>query len=440
MNPLVQRSLSPVPAPVDRRTRSCPWASCLAMVLALGLGGQQAQGQTEAPTETQTETRDEMTSRVPTVTVVTPERAEVVGQVPVSGTLVAQEEVLVYPQVNGFTIERLLAQVGDSVAAGQLLATLNTRTLVVQVAQAEAEMARIDAAIRQSESQIATAQAALTQAEAQLARTQSLRETGTATQATLDDATAAALTARAGLASANDGLAVTRAQRTQSQAQLDLAALNLDHAQITAPAAGIVSARNGQIGAIAASGGEPIFRIIAGGVVDVELQVIESALGEIGIGDPATLSIASVGTVGGTVSRIAPTVDRANRLAIVTVELDTEVTLRPGLFATGTIETARREALTVPTTAVLTEGGSTYVLTVVDGLIVRVDVTAGLIWEARREIVDGLDDDAVVVARAGAFFIDGDAVQTMRADAAPRAAADPAAGTVDETAEAEATE
>ncbi|MDN5568397.1 MAG: efflux RND transporter periplasmic adaptor subunit [Paracoccus sp. (in: a-proteobacteria)] len=396
----------PIPSlPVRGLRKLC---AAMTVMVALGTGAAQAQ---MAAADVATEVR------VPTVTVAPVTRAEMVGQVSVSGTLVARDEVLIYPQVTGFTIDSLSAQVGDKVKAGDVLATLATRNLTVQVTQAQAEVTRVEAAIRQAQSQINTAQASLTQAEAQLARNQQLKDRGVGTQATLDDAIAAAATARAAFASATDGLAVAQAQRDQAQAQLDLAQLNLDHARITTPVGGLVSARNGQIGAIAASGGEPIFRIIAEGAIDIELEIIESALGAVAIGDPVTLDIASVGTVTGTVSRIAPTVDRINRLAIVTVEVPADPALRPGLFASGTIETARRDSLTVPTTAILDDAGETYVLRVTDGVIDRQVVVAGLIWKKDREVLEGLSEGDQVIARAGAFFADGDVVNTITAKA-----------------------
>lgn len=110
---------------------------------------------------------------------------------------------------------------------------------------------------------------------------------------TLDDTIAAAIKARAAFASATDGLVVAQAQRDQAQAQLDPAELSLGHAKITTPVGGVVSERNGQIGAIAASGGEPIYRIIADRAVDIDVEIIESALGAVSVGAPVMLDIAS---------------------------------------------------------------------------------------------------------------------------------------------------
>ena len=390
------------------RLKTDPWYAPVTLVVVAMLAG--------APVYSETSTAVKAQVKVPTVTVSPVKMAEIIGQVFVSGTLVARDEILVYPQVSGFTIDSLTKRVGETVDAGDVLATLATRNLTVQVTQAQAEVTRVEATIRQAQSQINTAQAGLTQAEAQLARNAQLKKRGVGTQANLDDATAGAVTARAAFSSATDGLALARALREQAQAQLDLALLNLDHAQVTAPAGGIVSARNGQIGEIASSAGEPIYRIIADGAVDVELEIIESALGAVSVDDPVTLDIASVGTVTGNVLRISPTVDKVNRLAIVTVEVRTDSPLRPGLFANGSIETARRVSLTVPTEAILNDSGDTYVLRVKDGVVERSPVTAGLIWEDYREIIVGLAENDMVIARAGAFFTDGDRVNTITDD------------------------
>lgn len=367
--------------------------------------------------------------KVPTVTVAGASMAEVVGQVSVSGSLVARNEVLIYPQVSGFSIETLAAQVGDRVEVGDVLATLATRNLSVQVAQARAELARAEAAVRQAQSQIETAQAGLTQAEAQLSRNRQLTDRGVGTQTALDAAVADAATARAAFASATDGLAVAQAQRDQAQAQLDLAQLNLDHTRIASPVSGIVSARNGKIGAIAASAGDPIYRVIAEGAIDVELQIIESSLGDVSVGNPVSLDIASVGRVSGSVERIAPTVDPVNRLTTVTVRIEPDPALRPGLYASGTIEVARRQSLTVPTTAVLSDSTGTYVLKVENGIIRRQPVVAGLIWRDSREVIEGLTEADRVVARAGAFFADGDRVNTIDAGQDGASVPDPAGET-----------
>ncbi len=370
------------------------------------------------PARAQSEAAEAPRASVPFVTVAQVVKAQIIGRVPVSGTLVPNQEILVYPQVNGYTIDTLEVDVGDEVQRDQVLATLNARTLDAQQAQAAAERARAEAAVSQAQNQITSAQANATQANQTLQRTQTLRDAGTATQATLDQAIATAQAADAAVASARDGLAVAKAQAQQAQAQLDIAQMNLDHATLRSPAGGIISARNGQIGAIAASGGEPIFRIIRDGVVEVEAEVIENALGGIEVGDKATLDVAGVGNVAGKVRRVSPTVDATSRLGTVRITPVEQAGLRSGVFASGWIVTEERLSLAVPNAAVLTDTQGTYVLSVADGVLRKQPVEAGLIWNDLREILSGLTEGQMVVAKAGAFYGDGDAINPVQPDAA----------------------
>ncbi len=366
-----------------------------------------------SPSMAETAAQEQTQRRFPSVTVTRAEMAEVVGQVSIAGSLVAREEVLVNPQVNGFEIKTINVDVGDTVRAGDLLAILDQKTLEAQLAQANAEVLKAKAAVRQASSQINSAKAGLVQAQAALGRAKQLRSSGNTSQATLDQAIAAEATASAGLAAAEDGLAVAEAQLVQMAAQQDLAELNLERTNIKAPVSGVISARVAKIGAIATSGGEPMFRIIRDGEIELEAEVIETALGTLAQGDEVKLTVAGLGEIEGRVRLIPPTVDPVTRLGIVKVMLLAKANLRSGLFGSGWIVTEKRDAITVPVAAVLVDGTMSYVLTVADNKVVRKPVVAGLIWKERREIVSGIDLGETVIAKAGAFFSDGDTIEPV---------------------------
>ena len=197
-------------------------------------------------------------SPVVTVTKATP--GEVETRISVSGTLVAAEEVLINTRINGYAIESISVEIGDTVEAGDVLAILDDSAPAAELAQAEAELLRATAAIGQAKSQIDASNATLREADATLQRNERLRESGNISAATLDQASAAASSARANVASARDGLNVANAQRTSAESQRDLARVTLARTQIKAPVAGIISARNARLGEIASGGGEPMFR------------------------------------------------------------------------------------------------------------------------------------------------------------------------------------
>jgi HlyD family secretion protein len=364
----------------------------------------------------------EAPARIPAVTVAEVTMRELLQQVPVSGTLVPREEVLVYPEIGGYAITQLSAEVGDRVEAGQVIAQLNSEALRSQVMQAEAELARTEAAVSQAQSQVASTEATLTRATEDLERTRTLQESGTTTVAALDDAKAIEITAEAGVLSALNGVAVAEAQLRQAQAALDLARLNLENAQITSPVDGVISARSGQVGAIASTSGEPIYRIIRDGLVEVEAEVIESDLALVGVGDPAELRVSGLPPMVGTVRLISPAVDAASRLGTVRIAVDPDEDLRPGLFSGGWITVERRQGLAVPASAVITDGEGSYLLRVGEkGVLERRAVTPGLLWQDWFEIADGLEPGEEVVARAGAFFGQGDVIRPVRGDEHPLA-------------------
>lgn len=350
---------------------------------------------------------------IPTVTVAPATRAVVEGRVPLSGTLVARQVVQVYPQVAGLEIEALDAEPGDRVTKGQQLARLSAATLTAQLAQADAELQRAVAGVSQAESQISSTEAARTQAVTALDRARSLRRSGSGSQAALDQAVAAEAAAQAQAASATDGLAVARAAQAQAQAARDIAQLNLDRTRIAAPVDGRVAARAAQLGGVAASGGEPMFTLIADGTIEFEGEVIENALPDLQPGDPAQVNVAGVGPIAGTVRQLPGAVDPTTRLGLVRVSLPPDPRLLTGLFASGEIVTIRREGITIPATAVLADANGERVQVVRDGHVDTRDVTGGLLWQGQREILSGLQQGEQVIVRAGAFFTSGDAVKTV---------------------------
>lgn len=355
----------------------------------------------------------------PSVTVDAAAVSEVQARVPVSGSIVARQLVRVFPQVAGPEITEILVEAGDAVAKGQVLARLSTDTLAAQLEQARAEFLRAEAGVAQAQSSIDSADAALTQAQTILQRVRQLREGGTASQSALDDAIAAEANARAQAASASGGLAVARAALAQAEAARRIAELNLERADIIAPVAGVVVTRNAELGTLAGGGGDPLFVLLADGAVEMSAEVIETALGRLQVGDPAEITVAGAGTVTGRVRLVPASVDPVTRLGVMRISLDKAQGIRIGQFASGWVMIDRRQALTVPASAVLADDGGERVQVVRNGVVETRPVRAGLLWDGRREIVEGVALGEQVIARSGAFFRTGDRVRPMAQGTGP---------------------
>jgi HlyD family secretion protein len=354
---------------------------------------------------------------LPAITVVGATRATLRDRVIASGTVSAVERVSVAPRIEGQPIETLLADVGDRVEAGQVLAVLSDTALTLQRAQLLAQRAAALAAIAQAEASVLDAQAAAAEANRVRDRQAELLARGVGTQAAADQTAAAATSAAARLRVAEQGLAAAQSQLAVVEAQLAVAELNLSRTKVTAPVAGEIVERNATVGAVASAAGAPMFVIIRDGALELRADVAEQDILRLAPGQPARLTVVGLpDTVPGTVRLVEPAVDPQTRLGRVRIALEPDTPLRPGLFAQAEIIAAERETLSVPITAVSLDPRGASVLKVApDGSVRRVTVTAGIRDGGRVEILDGLAEGDLVVARAGAFVRDGDRINPVLA-------------------------
>jgi len=212
-------------------------------------------------------------------------------------------------------IARLDVQEGDHVTAGQVLGELDTRTLRLQIAQSEAQIAvqqqalqRLKTGSRPEEIAQAGAQAAVAQADAELARQQlerlqSIRQTTAGRAVSQQDLDAAEARRKMTLAQLEnlrkaERLAVigprkedigqAQAQLNVAQAALALLRHQLELAQLKAPINAVVRARLLEPGDMA-SPQRPVFTLAIADPKWVRAYVSESQLGRVKPGMAATL-------------------------------------------------------------------------------------------------------------------------------------------------------
>ncbi len=332
----------------------------------------------------------------------------------VSGTLVAREEAMVGPQIDGLRITELLADDGDKVARGQVLARLDRAQLDALSAESDAALARADAAVAQAQNAIAQYDATNAQAQADYSRATRL-ETGVMAQSTLDSRAAAARAAAAQLAGARSALAVAEADRRSQQAQRRELDVRIARTEVRAPVAGIVSRRTARLGALAMNAGEALFRVTQDGAIDLDAEAPEDALTRVRLGMRAAITVSgAVQPVAGDVRLISSEIDRASRLGHVRIALAPSSSARIGAFATAVVDISSREGVSVPASALAGQEGDWSVELVGDGdRILRRPVRRGLAEGDAVEVREGLQPGDVVVARAAAFLRAGDLVRPM---------------------------
>ena len=343
---------------------------------------------------------------------VTPARTrELVSTLTVTGSLTPRETVVVGTDLSGLRVVSLSAEEGDEVKKGEVLAQLETDMIETDLAQNTAQIAKADASLAQAKTQIENAQSMVTEAEASLARAQPLAKKGIIGQSDLDQRVQAATSARASLANAQQGVRVAEADKAVLQATRKQLDLKKAKAEITAPTDGLVLSRAVQLGGVVSASSGALFEIARDGLIELAAAVPETQLARLSKDQPVTVSLpGSDKTFTGKIRLVSPRVDATTRLGDVRIALPKSEALHSGSFARGVVEVARDRGVVVPRTAVIFDGDTATVQVVKDGVVQTRTVETGISDGNAIEIKTGVKDGEDVIALAGTFVRDGDAV------------------------------
>lgn len=331
-----------------------------------------------------------------------------------SGLVGPVERVEVQPLIEGQPIETLLADVGDTVTEGQVLARLSSTSLELDKSQSLASLASAQANVAQGEALVLEAKATAEDAARTNERTQQLRAQGNSSQAAADTAAANAATARARVASAQQSLLAARAQVKLAEAQLANIELQLSRTEVKAPVGGEIVERNARIGAIAAAGGNTMFVLIRDSALEVNADVAEADLMRLAPGQTAVMkAVGAAEPLKGTIRLVEPSIDTTSRLGRVRISIEDNGRVVSGMFVSAEILVAEREAVAVPVTAVGASAGGATVMKVVDGMVTRVAVKTGIRDGGWVEVLEGIAAGDTVVTKAGAFVRDGDRINPV---------------------------
>jgi RND family efflux transporter MFP subunit len=357
----------------------------------------------------------------PAVSVVKVAQTDFVETVFVTGSFVAREEILVAPEVDGLRVLELKAEEGDRVKKGDVLAVLVTEQIEAQLSANEAALGSATASIERARSLILEMEARVAESKAQLDRARPLVKDKYLSESVFDQRELSAKAADAQLASARGSFAQAEADKAQIVAQRRELTWRRGNAEVRAPADGIISKRSARIGGLALAnsfgGGDTMFRIIENGEIELDAEVAETHLWKIKVGQQARVTGPGGDEVAGSVRLVSPEVDKTMRVGHVRIFLGARPELKIGAFGRGTIETGRGRAIAVPLSAVLHTDDGASVQVVVEGKVETRRVRTGLETGGLIAVESGLAEGDLVVAKAGTFLRDGDAVRPVTPDA-----------------------
>lgn len=218
-----------------------------------------------------------------------------------TGTIEATE-VVIAPKIPARIVSIEVGE-GDSVRAGQLLVRLQCDELdarkvqtEAQVAQAEAAKAQAQASLGQLTAQLSPLAVQQDHAAREYTRASSLRQTGSASQYSVDQAETAVKAIKEQIAAAQSGVAVARRAVAVANSQVELARKSVDTAgiqikecELLSPVAGTVMARNYESGEMALPGAS-ILKIGRLDEVYTWIYVPNGEIGRVKIRQQATLA------------------------------------------------------------------------------------------------------------------------------------------------------
>jgi RND family efflux transporter MFP subunit len=293
--------------------------------------------------------------------------------IPVSGTMKPLLQATVRSKVPA-EVARVHVQEGQSVAAGAPLVSLDTADLK---ARHDAQMAAV-----------AEARARLDLARKNQANNKALLEKSFISQNAYDSAANTVQVAEANMKSAESQGAIT--QRA------------VEDAQVRAPFGGIVAKRWVNQGD-KVSGDMPVAQIVDLSRMELEAQVPVSEIPFVKVGQEISFLVDGFQgrRFAGKIERVNPSAELGSRsISVFATLANADGALKGGMFANGTLATAAgAEVDVIPSSAVIQEGGQSFVFVVKDGKVERRSVVLGS-KNAERGVVtvkEGLERGVKVI-------------------------------------------
>jgi multidrug efflux pump subunit AcrA (membrane-fusion protein) len=356
-----------------------------------------------------------------TVTVVQPERKTIRREVGQPGVIQAFERTPIVARIPGYVL-KWNVDIGDPIRKNDVLAELWVPEMVSelklkeeQVEQAKKALAMAQAQVLTAKAQVQEAEAAVTRAEAthNYWKSQSARFTSLVKESVLDkqaqEETLDKLqSAAAALAEVQARIASARAlqqekESARDKAEADIRAADADrqreadlvgYAKLTAPYDGVVTEKNVDtrkfVQPATGAKADVLYVVERTDIVRVFVSVPETDAAWVNVGTPATVRVQALQgqEFTGNVTRTSWSLNQTTRTLLTEIDLPNPVEpgggrrLRPGMYAYGKLTAQWNNVLTMPASAVGTEGDvnvgyQTFCFLVQDGHVKRTPVAIG---------------------------------------------------------------
>ncbi|MBX5008979.1 efflux RND transporter periplasmic adaptor subunit [Rhizobium lentis] len=327
----------------------------------------------------------------------------------VVGTIVARETTLVNTDLSGARIVSIAAEEGDLVSRGQVLATLDTSRIDVELQQNDAQAASAAAQLGQASSALDNAMISQEEAEADLIRAQKLVPKGLMSQEALEQRQKALARAEVSVRASRQAVRSAEAAiKTVAAARKDIE-LRLSYTRIVAPSAGRIIHRSAKVGATASSSSEQLFIIANDDQFELEAEIPQAQFDVVPVGAVAHVRLDDNREgLTSAVRFVAPALADRTRLGRARIALPPGLTAPIGALASARIQIGSSKGIFLPASAIAGTGEEPSIKILRDNRIERKPVLLGWRQAGFIQIRSGVNEGDLVVAKAGGFLEAGE--------------------------------
>jgi RND family efflux transporter MFP subunit len=345
------------------------------------------------------------------------------------GTMQARTEAPILARADGY-LKRRLADIGDRVTAGQVLAEIDAPEVDQQMHQAEAAVEQAQASVEQAQASLAQGKANRELARISAERMKTLVEKGISPQQEGDQYQAQLAAQDANVQALEKAILAQRSNLAAVKANFARLQEVQGYRIVKAPFDGVITVRNVDVGALVSTGTTLLYRIAQVGSLRTYVNVPQASVNAVRVGQPATVTVSHLPgrTFRGTIARTANALDAASRTMLVEVNVpNADGALLPGVYAEVDLSGARpNPPLVVPAVAILFRSDGAQLAVVQDDQTVHLQtITIGRDYGDRVEILQGVSEGTTIVAAPGDSAREGAAIVPIASDAAPAATGAP---------------
>ena len=352
----------------------------------------------------------DVTAEATTVSVVKAERREITDQLSLAGVVTPDEQVTLYAKVSGY-LKSISVDIGDWVRQGQLLAQIDVPEMVTSLEEKRAALLKAEADVVKAQADVEQAEADVGFQKLNYERLKSIhdKDPDILPENEVDQARAVQGVANGKVQAAKAQVRVASAAVESARAEIKTLTTVMEYAKVTAPISGVVSERFVDSGALIQAAATsrtqaaPIVSVAGLDKIRIVVDVPEPKVRYVKAGTKATLQVDALPGESFTaeVARTGIVLDMGNRTMRVEFDVpNRQHRLRPGMTASLSLELQRFDnAITVPVSALHTQGKSRTVFVVEQGKAIQRQVRTGLESPEWIQVTEGLSGgEEVIVA------------------------------------------